>query len=458
MLKKLLLAGSITALSAASAHAQVLSITTSTPITPALELDLTGTPSFTTSSSIVLDAGGAYPANSPMLISLTLPTGVVFSSAATPGDLTGLDQGALDVTVSTGGAAGDSTVTYLVTSNAVGEEQIQYMGGLTVEACPASGAGVTMTANLTGGTPISGGTATSTSVVNECESALNGTAGPDGTDSIILLPGYTSLNDNVVGEVNYYIDTAVSVDGLGNNLVSTDIDEISFDVEFGTGVGIDDAVLLGQTATLDSAGVASFSFTAAADIATLTDNSPDSITVVLTGGSPAVEVESQSVTITNALVQFNDSTADLIDDEPGAEGSADDLSRQGQVFGVFDWNDGRAGRTTSVYRATGFQPGQTFDYEVEMTNSIFAAPNNVFRGTGTADSVGEFVMTSVGFGGIVPTFGRGDAEITFEVTETIDVDRLMVRNGISTEFGDGANSSSFFGPNQPNNDDDNGSE
>ena len=188
-----------------------------------------------------------------------------------------------------------------------------------------------------------------------------------------------------------------------------------------------------------------------------THPSPANTIVLQTNGIDEVEV--QSLDVVNALVTFNDGSADLVDSEPGAEGGIDDLERQGQVFGVFDWNDGRAGRTTSVYRATGFQPGQTFDYEVEMTNSIFAAPNNVFRGTGTADSVGEFVMTSVGFGGIVPTFGRGDAEITFEVTETLDVDRLMVRNGISTEFGDGANSDLFaFSNNQPVNDGDNFSE
>jgi len=85
----------------------------------------------------------------------------------------------------------------------------------------------------------------------------------------------------------------------------------------------------------------------------------------------------------------------------------------------------------------------------------------MMAGTATADIVGEFVMTSVGFGGAVPNYGRGDARITFEVTETLDVDRLMVRNGISTEFGDGANSQTPFSfpvSQTPSNDSDGSSE
>jgi len=457
MFKKLLLAGSIAALSAASAHAQ-LSITTTTPVTPALELELPGTPSFVTTPSIVLDAGGSYPANSAMLIGLTLPAGVVFSNPAAPADLLGLDQGALDVTVSTGGAAGSSTVTYLVTSNAIGEERIQYSGGLTLDACVAPGAGVAMTATLTDGTPISGGSATSTAIINECASALDGTVAADGFDTLVLLPAYTSVNDNVLGDINYTIANNVQIDGAGALLTSTEIDSITFDVVFGDGAGVTSVSLLNQTEPVTN-GVASFNFdTASGDLPSLVDGFADPLFVTLDG---TTQIASQTVIVNNADVTFNDNTVDLIASEAGAEGAIDSLDRQGQTFGVFDWNDGRAGRTTSVYRTTGFNPGQTFDYEIEMTNSIFAAPNNVFRGTATADIVGEFVMTSVGFGSAVPNYGRGDARITFEVTETLDVDRLMVRNGISTEFGDGANSQTPFSfpvSQTPSNDSDGSSE
>ena len=113
------------------------------------------------------------------------------------------------------------------------------------------------------------------------------------------------------------------------------------------------------------------------------------------------------------------------------------MQREGQNFGPFDWNDGRAGRTTSVYRVTGFNPGEVVDYTVTLSNSN---RDGAFSGTLTADAVGEFTMTSVGFGGVVGTYGRGDVSFNFERNGALDVDRLMVRNGISTSFGGGANS------------------
>ena len=466
MFKKLLLAGSIAALTTGSAQALDV-VNNNTALTPALELSLPGATGqeFETDISVDLDttAGAFYPTGTTFVLTIDLPANMIFGPAGAPVTAVTGSQPGLVVTPSSGGGAGATSVEYLVSTTSTAENSITF-SVTDVELLSCGEGDITMAAvTEAGNLPIDGGSASGT-IVEDCESALNHSVEEDFTtpnafnDTVVLLPTYTNLNDTTVGLINYYIDNAVSIDGLGNPLTLADIDSVTFDVEAGDGVGLQDVTITTDTEAF-SGTTASFDFSGAnvANLVSPTHPSPANTIVLQTNGTDEVEV--QSLDVVNALVTFNDGNADLVDSEPGAEGGIDDLERQGQVFGVFDWNDGRAGRTTSVYRATGFQPGQTFDYEVEMTNSIFAAPNNVFRGTATADIVGEFVMTSVGFGGIVPVFGRGDAEITFEVTETLDVDRLMVRNGISTEFGDGANSNEFaFSNNQPVNDGDNFSE
>ena len=467
LLKKLLLAGSITAISAVSAHAQ-LSLTTPAAdvLTPAEELNFPAASGseFIQPISATLSTMGTFPTSTTFVYDLTLPANMVFAEDVVVGDLTADDNAALTVTLSEGGAANTGNVVFLVSTTSSTAQNLFFEGRVEVTGC-GDGDLLVEAETEAGELPIDGGSA-SVAIINDCESALNHNVGPDfenagdSDDTIVLLPNYDTLSNDVVGIINYYIDNDVVINGDGDILTLDDIDEITFDFVAGDGAGLDDVTIAGQTVLIDGDNTASFSFSGA-DLANLvsTSGSPSPENIVLTedGGT---EIEVQNLDIVNALVTFESADGeDLMDDEPGAADPLDNLEREGQEFGVFDWNDGRAGRTTSVYRVTGFQPEQTFEYEVEMTNSIFAAPNNVFRGTGTADIVGEFVMTSVGFGPAdVPTFGRGDAEFTFEVTETLDVDRLMVRNGISTEFGDGANSSSTLVSNQPNNDDDNTSD
>jgi len=90
MFKKLLLAASIAALTSTAAHAQ-LTLTGTTPITPALELDLPGVAGaeFEIPASFTLGTAGAFPTGTAFLVEITLPTGVVFSNQASPGDLSG---------------------------------------------------------------------------------------------------------------------------------------------------------------------------------------------------------------------------------------------------------------------------------------------------------------------------------------------------------------------------------
>jgi len=257
---------------------------------------------------------------------------------------------------------------------------------------------------------------------------------------ISLSGNFESINEGLMGSVNYDADMSVVI-GAGLTpayITAADIASIAFDVEFDDVTGLDAITLSTGTSVTLAGTTASFLITDAGEIADLVDGTADDLTLTAATGADAAPILAQNVTVSNAVVTFNDTRADLIATEAGAEGDLDSLVREGQTFGPFDWNDGRAGRTTSVYRVTGLVPSAPVDYTVTLTNSN---RDGSYSGTLMADSVGEFVMTSVGFGGIVPTFGRGDASFNFETTDEIDVDRLMVRNGISTDFGGGANSS-----------------
>lgn len=456
-LRKLLAAVSVLALSATSANA--LNITTATPVTPALELTLPGTTPgpFAVPAVFSLNTdSGTYPTGTAMLVTITLPAGVTFSSAATAANLDGVvNPGQLNVTLSSGGAAGSNTVTYLVTSTLAGETGLTYTGPLGLSACPAAGAGIVMTANIDGsGTPVDGGTAASSAVIAPCASALNGTVIPDETfvgsgipsdTTVALAGGFLQINENgglatngplAIGQLNYAINPAVAITGAGTALSPTDITSIAFNVDFVDASNIAAVTLSTGDAAVITGNTAAFNITA--NVPLIVDGVADFINVAVTG---AAALPTQPVSVSGATVTFNDGVADLVATEAGANGAIDALQRQGQNFGPFDWNGGNPTSTLSVYRGTGFTPSVPVAYTVTMTNSPV---NGSYQGMVTPNAEGEVVLTSKGFGAAaVPAYTRGDATINFETINAIDLDRLMIRNGVVSDFGDGSNSNGF---------------
>jgi len=455
MLKKLLLAASIAALTTGSA--QALDITNNgTAIVPALELELPGGAGqefvFPVNLTLAVDvpASTAFPTSQGLNVVITLPAGV--DNDPTMSALTGtLRAGGLDPNlVVTPINLGGNPLIYNVSTTSTTLVALNFTGMMELTSCPTGASVVVMDVTLASTTqPVDGGNATSGNIVEQCDSALSGTVAADATDTAIALSGgFEDINEAggtptqgplTIGDINYTIDTAVGITGTDTDLMATDIASIAFDVDFGADASEVAAVTLalnGVAAPVTSTitgNTAAFIITGG-DLGPFTDGTADAIRLTVTGANPIV---SQSITVSDAVVTFNNNTADLVPTIPGAEGAIDELQREGQNFGPFDWNDGRAGRTTSVYRVTGFNPGEVVDYTVTLTNSN---RDGSFSGTLTADAVGEFTMTSVGFGGVVGTYGRGDVSFNFERVGALDVDRLMVRNGISTSFGGGANS------------------
>ena len=512
-LKKLLAAASLVSLVAGSAHALTLTpIAPATAIVPALELNLpspvieeAGT-SLTGTFIWSLDLNtGTYPTSDNVDVTITLPNGMSFASPVSGGrggavgvDVDSLPAGAVTNTVIVAnGGVGQNTVRMLVSfDDATSEDRIVFDFDWALDACPTGALTVHVETDA-GNTVIEGGDVATNAIISPCRSAVNGYVTSDVTasDTWITLPTYTALGNSptstgplnsagTVGFVNYFIGddprTAVvevtpdiSLGGLDFGTV--DITRLTFFVEFGDGAGISGVTAGPVTATVvPGTGNKRWrvDVTAAADIVTMTDGTPDPIVITVDGVTPIL---AQSIAVIRPNVVFNDGRANLIPDEHNSgeipadrngydsilegTGTLDPLQRQGAIFGYFDWN-AESGPVNSIYRVTQFSaPYVDVPYEITITNSR-SGNNGTWRGVvpaaAQAAGNGEVALNSrnwFGLGlagwdpnGVVGTiqgYDRGDVLLSFETADALDVDRLISTDGFVTDYGDGSNNNIF---------------
>ncbi len=432
---------------------------------------LTGTYSF----NVATNAGAFYPTGTNLIVGINLPAGVSFDLDVLPGNVA---AGPYSVNVQGVSGQEDSTfVEFLLTvDNAAKVNSFTFNLPLKVAACPTSSVlqGGSLTANVTSNTvALEQGTVSEDGdslVPNFCASALNGAVtsfgnsstaaiagNTDGTDTIILLAaGYTTLNNSVIGDVNYGFNGLRRAAGVPMD--NTDVDAVSFDVVF------EDDTAFRPTVANPGAGVflAGNGMTRVAAntwrvIATgafkdqLLDGNADQITVTATG---AAVITDQQISVTGAVVNLNDNNEDFKGSEAGANGALDSLAREGAVYGPFDWNS-EDGAVNSVYRVTGL-PDADVPYTIEVTNSK-GGKNGLYRGTIPQAAIinGETALKSkshfgLGEGAMWDTSGdlanmtgfvKADVKYSFETSvTTIDVDRLISSaNGFVANYGGGAN-------------------
>ena len=133
---------------------------------------------------------------------------------------------------------------------------------------------------------------------------------------------------------------------------------------------------------------------------------------------------------------------DFISNEPGATGALEVVDREGETFGVFDWNSGPAGaQTLSVYRITGLPVGGTVNYTATIWNSNTGGPGAMLlpQASVTGDDSGEAVLVSTTLPGLPAGTVRYDLGLNFETAGSLDVDRLLATGGVVTAFNGGAN-------------------
>lgn len=456
-IKSLLAAVSAVAISAGSAHALELS-TTGTQVKLANELEPGNTKVEVPFSLDVSTTNGTFNANQVTRVTITLPAGLEFDVAditdASPptsggGHLPNNQTGS-DTLTSDNATISSVTTTQLVVdvdpSN--GETGLGFDLPIVLKTCPAASAALTVTAALaSGNVAVENGTTMSTTILPTCVNGLSGAVASDEAtaNTQVALPDYNSLiGGNVLGSVNYTLNPMASINGTGTAISASDIASISFDVVFADASGIATVSYLGSACSAPTtAKPNTFTCTATgANIATATDGTADDITITAVGptgsGTTAAvnAIVNQGVSVSNALVTFSDANADFIPSEAGAVGGLDALDREGANFGPFDWN-GRTG-TDNVYRITGLS-GPTVG-TVTFTKDV-AGMNGTFPIMLTPTN-GEAVLTSfTSFGTTNTDYRRADISISLETADPVDIDRLMIRNGIVTNFGDGANRS-----------------
>ena len=490
-IKSLLAAVSMVALSATSANAIVVTQTNGTFTTPlALEVNTSTLQVPGTISVLVAPDSGFFNQGIQNTVVVTLPAGMSFNGAVNGSDLVG--SGGEAGNIFTGGADNSNTVTFQVApvTNMTGTYTLNLRVQTTSGYCAAgAGNGINVIVSTPGGAVNNDvdGDNTNTAVpagsqipmgpatpLGGCASALNGVVASDENvlDTFIALaptPTYTTLADGsaavgaagpfALGTIQYNTAVApplgpVGVDSAGTAMVPADVASVVSTITLPGNPSPGGLTLTASAGTIapSPAGQAvTWRHTATgAQIV----NTPVTISATANAAAPLVALPNMQPSVTGALVTFaTGRPASFIANEPGRTGNLDALVRQGETFGFFDWNSGPAiaNPTLSVYRVTGLT-GPT-NYTIQTTNSN---SNGLYSGSLTPDAFGEATFLSSTLP-VPATTGRFDFQINFETTNAgIDVDRLLLRTGIVTNFGGDANSNlGGFGTATPDFDADN---
>ncbi len=513
-IKKLLATTAIAALAATSANALDLQLF-ATPGAPAAtlvsaatgtianEVDLSGLGQNTILGMQVTTLT-PLPAGDNVKLTVNLPTGVTFNGQVTVGPPAGATlslpnnfAGGLytNSTVSSGGASGSSTVTFLIQAGGTTPGfNLALPVTMKSAACTSSGP---VTINLTTevNTPIEGGSATlndgvappnnklinpltcvdglvSSAAAATTNGVIADTAAGTNEDTILALPSYTGfiVGTDASGPFTGVDDTATAA-GLGTisasltagalssiagvALAPTDVGAVTFTVALSSSAGVasvsifdgDDVTgatsLMGPVATTAGSNNYVFSTTNAVVIADLMDGNPDSIAVTLTGGVAPVTLNNITASVTASTATFSDSAGiNLIANEPYASGALETIQRQASTFGPFDWVGDASKGSENLFRVTG-AGAASIPGEVIFTNSS-AGKNGTFPFTLNTVN-GEAVLRTKATGAnmsldqLNPGYGRADVTFNFFAPTPTDIDRLQLRGDVLSTFGGGAN-------------------
>jgi len=447
---KLLAATSILAMTATSAHA--LDIVNGTNV---------GSPGFlnplanelclgdggdavagTLRHTITLTSGGNFPQN--LRIDVTLPSGVTFNGASTGGDVTARGT-ATDASLQTGGADGDSTAQYILSETNASGTGIYFDLNVEVSDCP-DGSGIEFVVFDTQNNLFVEGDA----VVNSnevdtpmtmvptalpgCADGITGELLADDPEKEIILGAFDTIADNVVGTFEYTINPNVSTTAGNSPITNADISGVDWTVtvEDGDSLSFATNVTTGNVSSAFGTGV-----TASENNDTFASGVVNEIAINENGRDP---IPNQSVMF-EAEVDFT--TASGLRDKESDTAMFDPLNRDGRNFGRFDWvGSGNGAGTVTVFRVTGLDTEDPTPYTVELSNTPNGTYDGVYNGVVAGGNDGEITLVSTNLFGVDSPvdFVRGDVTICFETNNTrVDVDRLLLRNGIVSAFNDGAN-------------------
>lgn len=403
---------------AAVAGAPVGTVTAPTKI--ASEATLTATTSkgtiglaLTPSATAILPSGNA-------LLKVSLTGGATFGSTVTAGAVVANGGCAPTTVVSSGGAATDSTVTFLVSSLGGCTNAVPINLLVPVRLATGSTSNVDVVTNLTteAGTPIDGGTAStfvpaagnnpSSSLISFAK-AFNVTITPDtaGSTKVALANKFTTLSgDNTIGKATL----AINAYRLGLNSTATtsaaDLSSANFTVKgdlTNLKVSVD-----GVQATTANAGVVAVANPTAKDYV---------VTVATTGAATPPTIPGGAYTL---AVQLVPTTASGLAGSTFGPSALETITREGSSY-LIPWvasgTLAQASTSNTVIRVSNISTTATGAVSAELLNSSggVAASTALVPLATSIGSRGELVITSAtleaAFGA---NFGRGDVRITVE--------------------------------------------
>ena len=470
-IKKLLTATSIMALTATSAQALDITNTGTDFVMPLANELCLGDAGVAPLSGVVAfqvtltNQPGNFPQDT--LVTVNLPAGVTFSQNLVGAALTSSQttQGS----VQSGGADGDSSVQFVLSEANMSSTALNFALPVEVSACP-DGAGIdVIVLDTQNNLFVEGDAVVNTNeaaampgdpvLLPPCEDAFPGEIVADDPEKEIrigaggadiyetIFDGVTSfLFESLQGTYEFTPNPAVAIDAAGTPASATQIASVDWTVTVEDEVGLDYALNL-TTRNLNGA-IQNVNF----------DNFvPGDLEVELNGDdfvlgpnqiilasennvNDRVPVANQDVSLS---AQLNFVAGSGLTDKAPTVGALDPLNREGAVFGTFDWVGSAPGTgTATVLRVTGLPLNAETPYTLEMTNTPNGTYDGIYSGTVPAGNDGELALNSNNMFGVdnpVP-FVRGDIQICFETEATdVDVDRLLVSNGVISAFNDGSN-------------------
>lgn len=429
-----------------------------------------------------IGATGTFAASENYFVDVTI-SGGTFSQNLTGNEVV---NGNTSVTGSSvqasppGGAAGDTTVRFLVSTgvvvgNSIGLELPITLNGcnsLTVQVAVRTSGGVIFeegTASLAAPAVVCGNAyqaSISTDIVGAANDSvlassaftnyLVGTTAPGVDPTASGVPAAGVADTSTVGThgvlaVSYNPDalTLTATNGAGNDGFLTNLNtgatitgaageltSADFNVNVADTTGISGASFRAAPGTLSlfTAGVAAMSDAVINGVTFTGTSNPylENILLTVTGGA---QITQQAVTTSGGTLEFN--VAALVANEPIADATIDNLNFEGVTCGVFDWVGDASKPTQNIFRVTGHGPA---------TTSVVATISNSSDGvngsatlTQAYDFTGaEVIVNTTHLTNDLGNWGRGDLLLNFiGAQQSLDCDRLMNSDAanIITAFG-----------------------
>jgi len=368
--------------------------------------------------------------------------------------------------VNSGGAIGDSTVRYLITTDTIDlstgdatRDGILLNLPVEVSSCGDVTFDVSEFETETAGTDIEGGTAALTvagvaTPAVTCEDAFQANLVVDADSTTLdfaaafaefVVAAPDTLTTGVLGDYDLTVDTTVNIDMNSTAASPGDVLGFASSIDFADTTNIVSGTATTGDALFADDGAPTAVVGSSIPLVGTTPAGAASeagiFTVTIAG--PGFPVSPQTVSVSGAVLNL-DTGDNLLATDAFLSADVEDLKLNGQYFGPFDWVSDSTKAVNTIFRVTGLDGLSDIPAQIIVQNSRNGL-NGVFPFTILASDVqgSEIRLNSAALEAVAGLFGTADISIVFSTALDLDVDRLLAGPSTATvvPFGDGANDS-----------------